>query len=72
MDPRVAPVLFVPRGTLSTHVARGLLPGVLREALIEAGRAEETDLRAEDLDAGFFVGNAVRGLVAARLASSSP
>jgi homoserine kinase len=32
VDPRVAPVLFVPDGTLSTHVARGLLPAVVSHA----------------------------------------
>lgn len=66
--------LFVERGgkLLTPPLGRGLLPGVLREALIEAGRAEEAELRAEDLDEGFFVGNAVRGLIAARLAQLSP
>ena len=61
--------LFVEReGMLLTPpLARGLLPGVLREALLEKGRAEESELRAEDLADGFFVGNAVRGLIAARL-----
>lgn len=57
------------RGRLLTPpLARGLLPGVLREALIDEGRAEEADLRAEDLADGFFIGNAVRGLIRARLA----
>jgi para-aminobenzoate synthetase/4-amino-4-deoxychorismate lyase len=62
--------LFVERDgkLLTPPLARALLPGVLREALIETGRAEEGDLRPEDLAKGFFVGNAVRGLVAARLA----
>ncbi|HEX8574031.1 MAG TPA: aminodeoxychorismate synthase component I [Allosphingosinicella sp.] len=66
--------LFVERhGRLLTPpLARGLLPGVLREALLEEGRAEEAELRAEDLEAGFFVGNAARGLVPAVLAPSSP
>jgi para-aminobenzoate synthetase/4-amino-4-deoxychorismate lyase len=61
--------LFVKRrGKLLTPpLARGLLPGVLRGALIEEGRAEEADLRAEDLADGFFVGNAVRGLIAGKL-----
>ncbi|HEU0135588.1 MAG TPA: chorismate-binding protein, partial [Allosphingosinicella sp.] len=63
--------LFVERGgrLLTPPLERGLLPGVLREVLLEEGRAEEADLRAEDLEEGFFVGNMVRGLVAARLAS---
>lgn len=61
--------LFVERGgrLLTPPLRRGLLPGVLREVLIEKGRAEEADLRAEDLQGGFFVGNAVRGLIAATL-----
>jgi para-aminobenzoate synthetase/4-amino-4-deoxychorismate lyase len=61
--------LFVERGgrLLTPPLERGLLPGVLREVLIEEGRAEAADLRAEDLEGGFFVGNAVRGLMAARL-----
>jgi para-aminobenzoate synthetase/4-amino-4-deoxychorismate lyase len=61
--------LFVKRrGRLLTPpLARGLLPGVLREALIDEGRAEEADLRAEDLEEEFFVGNAARGLMRARL-----
>jgi para-aminobenzoate synthetase/4-amino-4-deoxychorismate lyase len=62
--------LFVERDgrLLTPPLARGLLPGVLREALIEDGRAEEADLRAEDLEGGFLIGNAVRGLMRARLA----
>jgi para-aminobenzoate synthetase/4-amino-4-deoxychorismate lyase len=62
--------LFVERhGILITPPAsRGLLPGVLRASLLGSGQAREGDLRAEDLGGGFFLGNAVRGLVAARLA----
>ena len=62
--------LFVKRRgrILTPPLARGLLAGVLREALIDEGRAEEADLRPEDLADGFLVGNAVRGLMAARLA----
>ncbi|HEY0271143.1 MAG TPA: chorismate-binding protein [Sphingomonas sp.] len=48
-------------------LARGLLPGVLRARLIAEGRAIETDLRAADLAEGFWIGNAVRGLLRARL-----
>jgi para-aminobenzoate synthetase/4-amino-4-deoxychorismate lyase len=61
--------LFVERGgrLLTPPLGRGLLPGVLREVLIDEGRAEEADLRAENLEDGFFVGNAVRGLMAAHL-----
>jgi para-aminobenzoate synthetase/4-amino-4-deoxychorismate lyase len=55
-------------GTLLTPpLALGLLPGVLRRSLIEAGRAREAELRLEDLAGGFLIGNAVRGLMPARL-----
>jgi homoserine kinase len=41
VDPRIAPVLFVPDATLSTHVARGLLPAVVphADAAHAAGRS---------------------------------
>jgi homoserine kinase len=41
VDPRVVPVLFVPGTTLSTHVARGLLPDAVphADAAHSAGRA---------------------------------
>jgi para-aminobenzoate synthetase/4-amino-4-deoxychorismate lyase len=53
-------------GTLLTPpLSGGLLPGVLRAELIESGRAREADLRPADLERGFFLGNALRGLVAA-------
>ena len=62
--------LFLERdGILLTPPAtRGLLPGVLRAELLETGRAIEADLRAEDLEGGFWIGNAARGLMAARRA----
>lgn len=61
--------LFVERdGQLLTPPARlGLLPGVLRRSLLDSGRAVEAELRLEDLAGGFLIGNAVRGLVPARL-----
>jgi para-aminobenzoate synthetase / 4-amino-4-deoxychorismate lyase len=61
--------VFVERGDrlLTPPLSRGLLPGVLRRTLIDDGRAEEADLRPDDLRQGFFVGNAVRGLMAAQL-----
>ncbi|WP_367280010.1 chorismate-binding protein [Sphingomonas sp. LHG3406-1] len=49
-------------------LARGLLPGVLRDTLIANGKAIEGDLREDDLREGFLVGNIVRGLMKARLA----
>ena len=56
-------------GTLLTPpLTRGLLPGVLRAELIANGSAVEADLRPEDLEAPFFIGNASRGLLPARLA----
>jgi len=63
--------VFVERGgrLLTPRESRGLLPGVLRRSLIEAGRAEEADLRLDDLSEGFFIGNALRGLMPARLLS---
>ena len=41
VDPRIAPLVLVPAGTLSTHVARGLLPEVVphADAAHNAGRA---------------------------------
>ncbi len=52
---------------LTPPAALGLLPGVGRRALIEAGRAVEAELRLEDLSGGFWIGNALRGLSPARL-----
>ena len=61
--------LFVERdGVLVTPPAQlGLLPGVLRQSLIDAGRAIEGDVRLDDLANGFHIGNALRGLMPARL-----
>jgi para-aminobenzoate synthetase/4-amino-4-deoxychorismate lyase len=65
--------LFVERGTMlvTPPLGRGLLPGILRARLIEEGRAEEGDLVEADLAGGFMIGNAVRGLVRARLRSGA-
>jgi len=52
---------------LTPPLSRGLLPGILRERLLEDGRAVEADLRPEDLAGGFLIGNALRGLIPARL-----
>ena len=61
--------VFVERdGVLLTPpLALGLLSGVLRRSLIEAGKAREADLTLDDLAGGFLIGNALRGLVRARL-----
>jgi para-aminobenzoate synthetase / 4-amino-4-deoxychorismate lyase len=61
--------IFVQRGdVLITPPAEiGLLPGVLRRSLIESGQAIEGALTLADLEQGFFIGNALRGLMPARL-----
>ena len=62
--------VFVEReGILLTPPASlGLLPGVLRRSLIDSGRAREAELTLDDLADGFLIGNALRGLMRARLA----
>jgi para-aminobenzoate synthetase/4-amino-4-deoxychorismate lyase len=63
--------LFVERNNmlLTPPLSRGLLPSILRRELIETGRAVEANLTAADLDAPFFIGNSLRGLIpATRLA----
>ncbi|WAT16976.1 aminodeoxychorismate synthase component I [Aurantiacibacter sp. MUD11] len=52
---------------LTPPLALGLLPGVLRRALIEQGKAREADLTVRDLEHGFLIGNALRGLMPATL-----
>lgn len=62
--------VFVRRsdGRLVTpRAAHGLLPGVLRRSLIEADKVVEGDITLADLAEGFLLGNAVRGLMPARL-----
>ncbi|MFX8059777.1 aminotransferase class IV, partial [Acinetobacter baumannii] len=53
--------LLTPRADL------GLLPGVLRRSLIDAGKVIEGEVRMADLAGGFLLGNALRGLIPARL-----
>ncbi|WP_253343821.1 aminotransferase class IV [Sphingobium sp. OAS761] len=62
--------LFVERGDklVTPPLKRGLLPGILRQSLLDMGEAVEGDLRPHDLERGFFIGNAARGMVAATLA----
>ncbi|HEX8485761.1 aminodeoxychorismate synthase component I [Sphingomonas sp.] len=58
--------LFVARGgVLVTPPAGALLPGVLRAELLASGRAIEGVVTRADLRAGFFIGNALRGLIPA-------
>ena len=52
---------------LTPPAALGLLPGVLRRSLLDSGRAVEAELTLADLADGFLIGNAVRGLIPARL-----
>ena len=61
--------IFVSRGDrlVTPPAALGLLPGVLRRSLLDSGRAVEGDVTMQDLEPGFFVGNALRGLLPAKL-----
>lgn len=57
--------VFVERGgiLLTPPVGSGALPGVLRAELLAEGRAREQVLWPADLEHGFWLGNALRGLV---------
>lgn len=57
--------VFVERdGVLLTPpLASGALPGILREELLETGRAREATLLPADLADGFWLGNSLRGLI---------
>ena len=61
--------IFIERGgkLLTPHLGAGLLPGTLRAQLLAEGKAEEVVLTLADLQsaAAIFLGNSVRGLVAA-------
>ena len=61
--------IFVERDgiLLTPPLELGLLPGILRRALIDEGRAREAELRVADLAGGFYLGNATRGLMKAEL-----
>lgn len=64
--------IFVPRGAAlvtPSLTGAGLLPGVLRAELLARGDAVEGDLTIDDLSPGFFIGNALRGLIPAILAT---
>ena len=54
-------VLLTPPATL------GLLPGVYRQTLLDEGRAREAELRIEDLEGGFLLGNSLRLMMEAKL-----
>lgn len=61
--------IFVPRGQglVTPAASLGLLPGILRARLLAKGQASEAMLTPDDLQAGFFIGNALRGLIPAVL-----
>ncbi|MBZ6377066.1 aminodeoxychorismate synthase, component I [Pacificimonas flava] len=62
--------LFVARGEsyATPPSRRGLLPGILRAAMLREHRAQEADLTAADLEEGrVYLGNALRGLLPVRL-----
>ncbi len=54
-------------GLATPPLSLGLLPGILRGSLIESGEAYEANVTLNDLAEGFFLGNALRGLVPAVL-----
>lgn len=58
------------RGLVTPPLSAGLLPGVLRRSLIEAGDARESDVSALDLGGArtIYVGNSLRGLIRAEMA----
>ncbi|WP_426162887.1 aminodeoxychorismate synthase component I [Sandarakinorhabdus sp. DWP1-3-1] len=62
--------IFVERDDVlvTPPLALGLLPGVFRARLIAEGLAVEGMVTVADLAGGFYIGNALRGLMAARLA----
>lgn len=65
--------LFVSKGgTLVTpRLSHGLLRGVLRQELIDSGKATEGDITRTDLlKFPFFIGNSLRGLIAGRFSGS--
>lgn len=61
--------IFVPQGAvlLTPPLGAGALPGVLRASLMASGRAREARLTPDDLRGGFYLGNALRGLIRAEL-----
>jgi len=52
---------------LTPPASLGLLPGILRARLLAEGKAREANLTPADLEGGFLLGNALRGLMAAQL-----
>ena len=52
---------------LTPPLSAGLLPGTLRDELLETGEATEARLTLDDLSGDVLLGNSVRGLVPAKL-----
>ena len=52
---------------LTPPASLGLLPGVFRQTLLDEGEAREAELRIEDLENGFYLGNALRLMMDAKL-----
>ena len=48
---------------LTPPLSSGCLPGVLRAGLLASGKAREAVLQVADLQGGFWMGNALRGLI---------
>lgn len=61
--------IFVERDgqLLTPPLALGMQAGILRAELLSDGKAQEAELTAADLTDGFWIGNAVRGLIRATL-----
>jgi para-aminobenzoate synthetase/4-amino-4-deoxychorismate lyase len=61
--------IFISRDDLllTPPLDQGLLGGILRNELIETGKAIESKLRPDDLKNTFFIGNSLRGLLPARV-----
>lgn len=55
---------------LTPPLSSGALPGVLRAEMLRSGRAEEAVLHPVDLADGFWLGNALRGLIRVSLRST--
>lgn len=56
-------------GLLTPPLSSGLLPGILRQSLLECGKAREMVLEPNDLRAAtaLYVGNSLRGLIRAQI-----
>ncbi|MBI2276864.1 MAG: aminodeoxychorismate synthase component I [Dechloromonas sp.] len=64
--------VFVDRdgGLLTPPLNSGCLPGVLRAELLDNGQAREGILWPDDLASGFWLGNALRGLIRVELSAA--